>query len=642
MRAATRFPARFVARTRPNRTRYQRRRVGAVAAFVLVLAAVAATLVWAVGGGGDGPREPAEAFLAAWSRGDDRAAAGFTDDPARAARDLDANRRGLDGAAVRARLVDVREEDGTAEAQLEVAWRVPGIGRWAYDSALTLRRRDDRWVVAWSPKVVHPRLNDVRRLGTTREPARRGDILDRNGTAIVSQRAVFRVGLARDEVDDISESVDALGEVVDVDERALTRAMRGAGPEQFVEAITLRAEDYQRVAATLRAVRGALAVPGEAPLAESREFARALLGTVAPATAEQLEDLGVERGPGDAVGQWGLQARYERRLGGSASRRIVIRVDGTPTATLLERKGRAGRPLRTTLDARVQRAAERALGGMDGKAALVALQPSTGEVLAVANRPVEEAFDRALEGRYPPGSTFKVVTTAALLRRGLDPDEVVDCPRTSTVGGRSFKNFEGNAQGPVPFAEDFAQSCNTAFVSLTARLPADALGETARDFGLGERLRMGMPTAETEVPPGRDLVARAAAMIGQDRILATPLAMAGVAATVADGRWRAPRLLAGDPRRAGQPLPAQERDVLRSLMRRVVTEGTGTALASVPGEVHGKSGTAEYGGGDPPPTHAWFIAYRGDVAIAVLVENGRSGGSVAAPIAARFFAGCDC
>ena len=146
-----------------------------------------------------------------------------------------------------------------------------------------------------------------------------------------------------------------------------------------------------------------------------------------------------------------------------------------------------------------------------------------------------------------------------------------------------------------------------------------------------------MPAAEAEVPPGRDLVARAAAMIGQDRILASPLAMAGVAATVADGGWRAPRLLAGDPRREGPPLDPGELDTLRALTRDVVTTGTGTALASIPGDVHGKSGTAEYGGGDPPPTHAWFIAYRDDVAISVLVENGRSGGSVAAPIAARFF-----
>jgi cell division protein FtsI/penicillin-binding protein 2 len=137
------------------------------------------------------------------------------------------------------------------------------------------------------------------------------------------------------------------------------------------------------------------------------------------------------------------------------------------------------------------------------------------------------------------------------------------------------------------------------------------------------------------VPAGA--VAHAAAMIGQDRITATPLAMAGVAAAVADGRWRAPRLLADDRSVAGPRLPAQEVATLRELMRGVVTHGTGaSALAGLPGDVIGKSGTAEFGGGDPPPTHAWFIAARGDLALAVLVERGSSGGVVAAPLAARF------
>ena len=194
----------------------------------------------------------------------------------------------------------------------------------------------------------------------------------------------------------------------------------------------------------------------------------------------------------------------------------------------------------------------------------------------------------------------------------------------------------------MPFAQDFAQSCNTAFVSLTERLPPDALHDAARDFGLGKPLQARHARRpRRRCRPASDLVARAATMIGQDKILASPLAMAGVAATLADGRWHAPRLLAQDGHTTGTRLAGAERDTLRALTRDVVTQGTGTALASTPGDVHGKSGTAEYGGGDPPPTHAWFIAYRGDVALAVLVENGRSGGTVAAPIAADFFAACD-
>jgi cell division protein FtsI/penicillin-binding protein 2 len=113
--------------------------------------------------------------------------------------------------------------------------------------------------------------------------------------------------------------------------------------------------------------------------------------------------------------------------------------------------------------------------------------------------------------------------------------------------------------------------------------------------------------------------------------------MAGVAATVADGRWHVPRLISTDPHSSGPPIAAGELTTLRTLMRSVVTSGTGTALAVVPGEVAGKTGTAEFGGGNPPPTHAWFIAFRGDVAVAVLVEKGSSGGAAAAPVAQRFF-----
>jgi cell division protein FtsI/penicillin-binding protein 2 len=143
------------------------------------------------------------------------------------------------------------------------------------------------------------------------------------------------------------------------------------------------------------------------------------------------------------------------------------------------------------------------------------------------------------------------------------------------------------------------------------------------------------------VPKGTDAVSRAAMMIGQDRIVATPLAMAGVAATVASGRWHEARLLNTDPRVTGPALPSQALATVRSLMRRVVTGGTGSALASTPGTPACKTGTAEFGGGSPPPTHAWFICFRGDLAISVLVERGRSGGAVAAPIAARFFAAYD-
>lgn len=607
----------------------------ALGALALV-AAAAVVIVFVRGAKPAGPDEALDPFVAAWSRGDDRGAAALTSDPGAAAVALAANRRGLDGARVLATTEDVAASGDTARATVRARWSVPGIGAWSYRTRLALERRDGHWKVAWAPTVVHPKLSSGRRLGTVRDPDARAPILDRQGRPLVSARPVVRIGLDRGTVKDVDASAAALAAVLHVDGAALASAAKRAGPKQFVEAVALRAGAYRpALAQQVEAIQGTQVVQGTQQLAPSKAFARALLGTVGPATAEQIRRSKGKVGLGDDVGQWGLEARYQDQLAGTPTRRIVIRSrTGAPVATLLNRPGRKGRELRTTLDRPVQDAAETALGAGGQKAALVAVQPSSGDVLAVANRPIEAAYDRAVDGRYAPGSTFKVVSTAALLRAGVKTSDIVACPKTITVGGKQFKNFEGEAVGAVPFARDFAQSCNTAFVSLAKRLQPGALTRTARDFGLGR-------TGASEVPAGRDAVERAAGMIGQDRIVASPLAMAGVAATVADGRWRAPRLVATDKHASGPALDPGELSTLRALMRSVVTSGTGTALAPIPGEVAGKTGTAEYGGGDPPPTHAWFIAFRGDLAIAVLVENGRSGGSVAAPIAARFYQALD-
>jgi cell division protein FtsI/penicillin-binding protein 2 len=606
-------------------------RVLALGALALV-AAAAAVIVLVRGAEPPGPGQALDPFVAAWSRGDDRGAAALTDDPRAAAAALAANRRGLDGARAQATVDEVAQDDDSARATVRVRWNVPGIGPWTYRTRVGLQRTGDDWKVVWTPTVVHPRLTGGRRLGTVRDPDTRAPIIDRQGRPLVTARRVVRIGIDKAAVTDVKGSAVALAALVDVDADRLASAAGRAGPKQFVEAVTLRAADYPpALAQQVEAIQGVQVVQGTEQLAPTKSFARALLGTVGPATAEQIQRSKGKVGLGDEVGQFGLEARFQDELAGTPPRRIVIRSrTGAPVATLLSRPGRKGREVRTTLDRPVQAAAEVALGATKQKAAVVALQPSTGDILAVANRPTDAAYDRAIDGRYAPGSTFKVVTTAALLRDGLKTSDTVACPKTITVSGKQFKNFEGEAAGAVPFARDFAQSCNTAFVSLAKRLAPDALTDTARDFGLGR-------TGASAVPAGRDAVERAASMIGQDRIVASPLAMAGVAASVADGRWRAPRLVSTDKRQSGSALDQNELSTLRGLMRSVVTSGTGTALAAVPGEVAGKSGTAEYGGGNPPPTHAWFIAYRGDLAVAVLVEKGRSGGSVAAPIAAGFF-----
>jgi len=592
--------------------------------------------------GGPSARSAATAYAHAWSAGNDPAAAALTDRPRAAAAALRASRRGLDGARVAAVVGRVDEDGDRATAKLQVDWEIPRIGTLSYGTTLQLRRSGDRWVVRWSPQAVHQRLTSRTRLGTEVDRPSRGRIYARDGRAIVAPRDVVDLGVEVARVNDASATASAFAALpgVDVEAVTLVRRIRAAPDGRFIPVITLRRTAYEPIAEQIDAIPGASVNLRRADLPPTKAFAHALLGTVGPVTAEQLRNSPSLR-VGDEIGQSGLQAAYERRLAGTPTRRVVTRhvETGAPERTLLERPGHPGQDLRTTLDLRAQRAAETALGAVDANAALVAMQPSTGDVLAVANRPEDSSYDRALNGLYPPGSTFKVVSTTALLRAGLDVDRTVECPRTLSVDGKSFRNFEGSAAGAVPFRRDFAESCNTAFVSLAHELDRMAITTVAMDFGLGRRLGRGIPGAATSVPPPTSRVGQAAMMIGQDRILATPLAMAGVAATVAAGRWHAPRLARDAPRIAGPPLPEQE--TLLELMRSVVTSGTGIGLSGVPGDVIGKSGTAEFGAGAPPPTHAWFVAARGDLAVAVLVENGSSGGAVAAPIAARFFHAVD-
>jgi cell division protein FtsI/penicillin-binding protein 2 len=608
-----------------------------LAPVLLLIALVAAGC-----GGGLDPAagRSAQRFAAAWSAGRDAAAAAATDAPAAARRALVANRAGLDGARVQAVLGELHGGDDTASAPLTVRWQVPALGTWTSRTTLTVRRTaDDAWRVHYAPRLIDSHLSARTRLGTVTGTPRRAPILDRDGRALVRERPVVQVGIDKGaHVADRAASARELAGILDLDGAALARQVASAGPRQFVPAVTLRRSDYEPLAARLRDVPGVQTVDTTAPLAPTRAFARALLGGVGEATAEQVQASHGRIAPGQQTGQWGLEQRYDARLAGVPRRRIVLRDlrSGAVVRTLRSLPGRAPRPLRTVLSTRAQSAAETALGDSGAPSAVVVEQPSTGDVLAVADRPVDSTFDRALGGAYPPGSTFKVVTTAALLRSGFSPSASVPCPPTITVDGRSFRNFEGESGGSSSFAEDFAISCNTAFISLADRLAPDALQRAGADYGLGRTLHLGVGVAASHVPPGKGAVARAATMIGQDRITATPLAMAGVAATVAAGRWHAPRVLSSDPSSAGPEIAAPELATLRTLMRGVVTHGTGTALASIPGAVAGKTGTAEYGSGDPPPTHAWFIAYRGDLAVSVLVENGASGGEVAAPIAARF------
>ncbi len=205
-------------------------------------------------------------------------------------------------------------------------------------------------------------------------------------------------------------------------------------------------------------------------VAITEQLSAHLIGTVAPITAQQLKQLGPPYDASSSAGQGGLQASQERVLAGTPTTRIAIEnAVGTPLEQLTSFPGRSGTPVITSLDPRVQRAAESALAGATHhNVSMVAMNASTGQLLAVVSDPIT-TYDTALLGAYPPGSTFKVLTSSALIRTGLGPASPATCPPTVTVDGEVFHNAEGDA--PVStLAQAFTESCNTAFIGLATQI----------------------------------------------------------------------------------------------------------------------------------------------------------------------------
>ncbi|GAB2699109.1 penicillin-binding transpeptidase domain-containing protein [Kitasatospora kifunensis] len=292
-------------------------------------------------------------------------------------------------------------------------------------------------------------------------------------------------------------------------------------------------------------------------------------------------------------------------------------------------------PLKLTLDAALQQAAEAAVQeqskGGTRAASLVAVEPSTGGVLAVANAPAA-GQNRAFLGATAPGSTLKVVTAAALLEAGVTPSTPVPCPSSTTVTGLPLHNDFPDARPGNTFADDFTQSCNTAFIDKSTEvLKPDTLPTLAKDvFGLGLNWKTGVTSFDAVIPTPGNAASAAPQYIGQGAVQANPLAMASVAATVQNGTFKQPILVPGMQQvQAKRQLSGEVLNTLRSLMNQTTRTGTGAAVPGIPQDAGSKTGTTEIA--DGKPTNSWFTAYRGNLAVAAEVEGGGHGGQAAGP-----------
>lgn len=620
--------------------------IGLGVLFGVMIAGVGGLALLVSGAGGDGSAPDADsaasAYLDAWQRQDWAKLRSMVEHPSgEVVTAYRAQWQDLGIRSARLRVSGVTPETRGATATFHADLRLESVRRLEYEGRLSLVHRGDAWRVAWTPAAVHPNLVAGSHFEVERVFGPRAPILAADSTPLTVDAPVVIVGIEPRRVKDRATVARALQRTLGVDPHLVDARLDtpGVQPDQLVPITIVSEERYTVVKPTLYPVPGLVFRTTTARAAATPELAAHVVGQVGPITAEQLHELGAPYRAGDVVGASGLERTFERRLAGTPSRKVeIVDAAGTLVSVLAALPGQQPEPVRTTLDLPTQRAAEEALAKTPQPAALVALRPSTGQILAIVSTPTAVAFDRALDGSYPPGSTFKIVTTAALLASGVTPTTPATCPPTITVNGRTFHNFEGETQPTLTFARSFAISCNTAFIDLASRLGDRDLARAATSLGFGTKPHLGLAATGATFPPSRDATEHAAAAVGQGRVTASPLAMAAVAAAVGAGAWHEPQLVldpAPSPAPAMHPLDAAVIDPLRTLMVSVVKQGTGTGAAVSGQVVAGKTGTAEFGSAAPPATHAWFVGYRGDLAFAVLVEGGGVGGRVAAPIAGQ-------
>ena len=540
---------------------------------------------------------------------------------------------------------DVAVEGESGTATLSWSWPVLGEETWTYDSEVAFALAGDVWEVAWDGNVVEPSLDGATTLDLTPIAAARGDITGARGLALVTERPVVRLGIDRTLVPpaQAGRSAQRLAQLIGIDVAPFVERVEAAGEKAFVEAIVYRADDVPAdVGRLFDRIRGGRGIGDDIPLAPTREFAAPILGTVGEVTQEMVEADPERYQPGDEAGLSGLQARYDDQLQGTAG--VVVNAvssDGVERE-VFRVAGRPGDPLELSLDLDLQVEAELLLADVAPSSAIVAIRPSTGGILAAANGPGTGGLNIATFGQFAPGSTFKAVSSLALLRDGLTPDSVVPCTSTITVDGKSFKNysdFPTSALGRVPLRTALASSCNTAFISQRDRLGELDLFDAAAALGMGIDHDLGFPAFLGQVEPAATETERGANLIGQGRILASPMTMATVMASIQSGDLVIPSLVPAievTPPDV-EPVTTAQAGQLRSMMRSVVTSGSGALLLGLPGpEVIAKTGTAEFERDGRIETHAWMIAAQGDLAVAVFVEEGASGSRTAGPILEAF------
>ena len=532
--------------------------------------------------------------------------------------------------------------------------------------------------------------------------APRGVLFDRDGVVLVENRHSYSISIVREHTKDLDRTVRLLASVLRIEEPRVREIVDRHRREPSYRPITILQDATLAQVAAVTARRLDFELPDvvveEVPTRQYPTDAMAahLFGYVGEVNETQVaRDDELQRG--DIVGQSGIEKTYNALLmGEDGARRVVVNSVGREIRTLEEIEPTEGRQLRLTIDADVQRSIEDGFRAFGYKGAAVVMDPRNGEVLAFTSLPAYDpnAFasgidratwaalntdefrpltDRALQGRYSPGSTFKMTVASAALEEGvITPDFKVHCTGAGVFYGRAFKCWKRGGHGTVDLRHAIEQSCNVYFYTVGNMVGIDRINKWATLLGLGVKSGIDLPNEVTGLVPSTEWKRQhtgekwyagetISVSIGQGQVSVTPISMAVMISTIANGGTRVtPHLLrAADdgggwkdvpppaPQSAAVMKPENLKAIRDGLWLVVNGAGTGGRARIAGYDVAGKTGTAQVisleGGraaagktGRDLRDHGWFVFFaprdNPQIAGVVFAEHAEHGAS-AAPIA---------
>lgn len=533
----------------------------------------------------------------------------------------------------------------------------------------------------------YKRLSEDNRLRILKTPAPRGIIYDRNGTPLVKNIPFFSVSITTDNFRGID--TDSLSAVLGLTQKEVEEKLTKKDNSPFVPVKLKQGLSFAEIA-RIEARRSDF--PGlfvETEVGREYLFGKVgahIIGYLGKITTSQLNNPDLRHFPPDAlIGQWGVEALFDNQLRGIYGERI-IEVDalGRELRMIQERPSVKGTDINLSIDINIQKAVEDAFGEKAG--ALVALKPNSGEILALESLPSfdpnifsmgiayndwkslmedkkKPMLNRAVQSQYPPGSTFKIITAVAALEEGIiNPDAKINCTGGINYGRWTFGCWKKGGHGPVDFHRAIVESCDVYFYELGRRLGIDKIHKYATAFGLGRETGIELipvkekrgliPNTEWKKEKKRlpwYLGDTFISAIGQGYITATPIQMALMTATFANGgKIYKPSLIKINQAPSGTiTLKPETVKMIKEALSGVVNEANGTAQGARSSltVISGKTGTAQVVGkkkgltGERFMDHAWFVAFapvdNPEIALSVFVEHGGGGGAAAAPIAKK-------